>query len=136
MNHELVINKQLGRIVGGQCSCGWETESHNGGASEDTILRYHANHVRFVREYDAITSRVVDAVLDAPALVVGDKVVKVDGYPFPGKVVSKFTKIDGQVRYVVEATGEEYAGMLHIFSGKQLKAAPDKCETCGAVSYD
>lgn len=55
---------------------------------------------------------------------VGGRVVKVDGYPFPGEVRSVFVTRAGAVRYVVEATGADYAGMLHIFSPRQLAPAP------------
>jgi hypothetical protein len=54
---------------------------------------------------------------------VGDQVVKASGYPFPGEVRSVFTTKAGAVRYVVEATGPDYAGMLHIFNGDQLRLA-------------
>lgn len=53
---------------------------------------------------------------------VGDKVEKAVGdYTFPGTVVSVFTTLSGNVRLVVEATGEEYKGMLHIFNESQMK---------------
>lgn len=50
----------------------------------------------------------------------GDNVKKVKGYSYPGKVVAVFDTLAGETRYVVEATGEEYKGMLHIFNGEQL----------------
>lgn len=56
--------------------------------------------------------------------LVGDKVDKASGYSFPGVVVSVFKMLDGQERYVVEFYGtgtEEGTGVLHIFSGNQLK---------------
>jgi len=56
-------------------------------------------------------------------LQVGTAVVKSTGYPFPGEVRSVFTNRAGEVRYVVEATGRDYGGMLHIFNGEQLRAA-------------
>lgn len=56
--------------------------------------------------------------------VVGKPVIKVDGYPFPGEVRAVFVTKTGAVRYVVEATGADYAGMLHIFSPRQLAPAP------------
>lgn len=64
----------------------------------------------------------VDGV-DIPRLPVGTPVTKVLGYPFPGTVVSTFHTLSGQERFVVEATGEAYRGMLHIFNGDQLRAA-------------
>lgn len=42
------------------------------------------------------------------------------GYRFPGEVRAVFRTKLGAVRYVVEATGKDYAGMLHIFNGDQL----------------
>lgn len=54
---------------------------------------------------------------------VGSRVVKVEGYPFPGEVRAVFVTKAGAVRYVVEATGTDYAGMLHIFSPRQLAPA-------------
>lgn len=56
-----------------------------------------------------------------PELQVGDVVEKHKGYPFPGVVVAVFQNIKGETRAVVEATGEDYAGMLHIFNPEQLR---------------
>jgi hypothetical protein len=55
-------------------------------------------------------------------LSVGHQVTKTTGYPFPGEVRAVFKTRAGLVRYVIEATGEDYAGMLHIFSPGQLAA--------------
>ena len=55
---------------------------------------------------------------------VGDNVVKLTGYKFPGTVVAVFMTTQGETRYVVEATGDEYRGMLHIFNGNQLALSP------------
>lgn len=57
-------------------------------------------------------------------LAIGHRVTKSKGYPFPGEVRSVFTTRAGIVRYVVEATGEGYAGMLHIFDGSQIALSP------------
>lgn len=54
---------------------------------------------------------------------VGTPVIKTSGYPFPGEVRSVFWNRKGDLRYVIEATGEEYAGMLHIFSPNQIERA-------------
>lgn len=55
---------------------------------------------------------------------VGDRVEKVNGYRFPGIVVSKFNKLDGKTeRFVVECTAPLVCGMLHIFNGNQLQEA-------------
>lgn len=51
---------------------------------------------------------------------VGDSVVKTSGYPFPGECRAVFTNRAGEIRYVIEATGDDYAGMLHIFSPSQI----------------
>lgn len=48
----------------------------------------------------------------------GDIVEKITGdYTFSGVIVSRFKKVDGAVRYVVENPD----GILHIFSEKNLK---------------
>lgn len=60
--------------------------------------------------------------VDIPRLPVGTPVTKVLGYPFPGTVVAAFHTLSGHERFVVEATGEGYRGMLHIFNGDQLRA--------------
>ncbi len=54
---------------------------------------------------------------------VGSKVFKPQGYPYPGEVRSVFTNRAGDVRYVVES--ELAPGMLHIFSGNQLRPNPE-----------
>ena len=49
---------------------------------------------------------------------VGDKVEKITGdYLFEGIIVSKFNKLEGQLRYVVQNKD----GILHIFSEKNLR---------------
>ena len=53
---------------------------------------------------------------------VGDKVYKPTGYAFPGEVRATFTNTNGECRYVVELADN---GMLHIFTGKQLKHVED-----------
>lgn len=58
------------------------------------------------------------------ALADGDRVEKTSGYPFPGEVRAVFTTRAGATRYVVEATGPAYAGMLNIFNGDQLRRPP------------
>lgn len=52
----------------------------------------------------------------------GSPVTKKEGYGYPGEVVAAFRNKIGQLRYVVEATGDGYEGMLHIFNGDQLKS--------------
>ena len=47
---------------------------------------------------------------------------KVRGYKFPGKIMARFLTTRGEARYVVEATGPGYEGMLHIFNEDQLEA--------------
>ncbi|MGN6769770.1 MAG: hypothetical protein ACTHJQ_07995 [Rhizobiaceae bacterium] len=58
-----------------------------------------------------------------PTFKIGDPVIKHTGYPFPGEVRAVFMTVAGKLRYVVEATGPDYAGMLHIFSPEQLHFA-------------
>jgi len=57
---------------------------------------------------------------------VGSRVRKHSGYPFPGEVRAAFTNRAGDLRYVVEATGADYVGMLHIFSPAQLALPQEK----------
>lgn len=53
---------------------------------------------------------------------VGDEVVKVRGYPFPGYVVAVFqTRWKQEWRYVVECS--DMPGLLHIFNADQLMGA-------------
>lgn len=55
-----------------------------------------------------------------PQFMIGDRVRKVRGYPFPGVVVAVFTTTAGLLRVVVECTVPEVAGCLHIYSPDQL----------------
>lgn len=52
---------------------------------------------------------------------VGDKVIKVDGYKWPGVVVSVFTTLKGKVRYVSECTSPDVEGALHIYNRNQIE---------------
>ena len=77
--------------------------------------------------------------IDMARLPVGAQVRKVTGYPFHGEIRSAFTTTAGQERFVVEATGADYAGMLHIFNGDQLRVVeacrfPD-CD-CGSGAFE
>lgn len=54
----------------------------------------------------------------------GDRVRKTRGYRYPGIIVAVFSNREGQTRYVVECTVAEVAGMLHIYSDKDLE--PDE----------
>lgn len=48
---------------------------------------------------------------------IGDRVYKITGdYSFSGIIISKFRKVSGKVRYVVENSD----GILHIFSASNL----------------
>jgi hypothetical protein len=51
----------------------------------------------------------------------GQKVQKLDGYKYPGIIVSVFTTTEGKIRYVVEADHPDFRGMLHIFTDAQLE---------------
>ena len=57
--------------------------------------------------------------------MVGDKVEKSTGHKFQGEIRSVFHNKAGEKRYVVQfdaATEEDNGyGLLHIFSGKQLR---------------
>jgi len=56
------------------------------------------------------------------AFRVGDRVSKISGYRFDGEIRSVFTNTAGDLRCVVEMTGNSNgAGMLHIFNLQQLK---------------
>jgi hypothetical protein len=52
---------------------------------------------------------------------IGDEVEKIEGYKWPGVVVSVFHKLDGQVRIVVETTSKDVAGALHIFRPESFR---------------
>lgn len=51
---------------------------------------------------------------------IGEWVEKTSGYVFPGVIVSVFTNLAGDVRYVVEHRMSH--GLLHIFNAGQLMA--------------
>lgn len=82
-----------------------------------------------VEEVFIVDRQPVAEGVDIPRLPVGTQVNKVLGYPFPGAVVSAFHTLSGQERFVVEATGADYLGMLHIFNGDQLRAAVSAAPT-------
>lgn len=49
------------------------------------------------------------------------RVMKATGdYNYPGIIVARFHNLKGKARYVVEATGAGYRGMLHVFNHDQL----------------
>jgi hypothetical protein len=62
-----------------------------------------------------------DSGMNEPKFKVGDLVEKKDGYRFPGVIIMAGTKLDGEWRYVVEASNADFRGMCHIFGGEQLK---------------
>lgn len=64
---------------------------------------------------------IVKQPMDGPKFSIGDSVKKVKGYPYPGVIMAVFRTRALEWRYVVEATGEDYKGMLHIFNGDQLE---------------
>lgn len=72
----------------------------------------------------ASLDKMITAAVEATSMPVGTHVIKTSGYPFPGEVRSVFRTKSGAVRFVVEATGEEYAGMLHIFNADQISPTP------------
>lgn len=56
---------------------------------------------------------------------VGDRVIKVTGYKWPGVIVSSFSTLEGRPRYVVECTVPEVAGALHIYAPEQIVVVND-----------
>lgn len=54
--------------------------------------------------------------------VIGDHVVKIAGYPFPGEIRAVFTTHAGHERFVVEMRDADNActGLLHIFNRDQI----------------
>ena len=52
---------------------------------------------------------------------VGDSVVKIKGYKWPGVVRSVFTTSKGDWRVVVECTVPEVQGALHIYNPEQIQ---------------
>lgn len=84
--------------------------------------RGHGDDLDLVEEVLIVGRKPATEGVDFPRLPVGTAVNKVLGYPFPGIVVSAFHTLSGQERFVVEASGADYRGMLHIFNGDQLRA--------------
>lgn len=56
-----------------------------------------------------------------PVFYIGDEVIKVTGYPYPGVISGVTTTLAGKRRYTVESTQKATIGMLHIFSGQNLR---------------
>ena len=52
----------------------------------------------------------------------GQRTIKVQGYKWPGMVVSCFRNLSGQRRYVVECTLPGVQGALHIYNEDQLES--------------
>jgi len=71
---------------------------------------------------DRLAKSAVEGLDLSDIIGVDTPVAKISGYPFPGVVRSSFFTTKGDLRYVIEATGTEYAGMLHIFSPTQIAA--------------
>lgn len=57
-------------------------------------------------------------MLGKPKFACHDRIVKPEGYPFPGTIVAVFTNRAGDWRYVVE---HDCGGLLHIFNDLQLR---------------
>jgi hypothetical protein len=55
---------------------------------------------------------------------IGDKVVKKDGYRWPGEIVSVFNKRDDKPLVVVECTAEAVEGACRIFAPEDLRLQP------------
>ncbi len=60
----------------------------------------------------------VDLTRRQPRFALFDRVMKPEGYPFPGTIIAVFTTKGGEQRYVVE---HDCGGLLHIFNDLQLK---------------
>lgn len=54
------------------------------------------------------------------AYTIGTRVVKPEGYAYPGEVRGIVITTTGELRYVVELMTRETSGMLHIFNEKQI----------------
>jgi hypothetical protein len=52
---------------------------------------------------------------------IGTPVEKIDGIKFPGVVVAAYRNLAGELRYVVECTVPEVAGLQHIYTPRQLR---------------
>ena len=52
---------------------------------------------------------------------VGDQVIKINGYKWPGEIRSVFTTRKGETRCVVECTIAGVEGALHIYNPEQLR---------------
>lgn len=87
------------------------------------------------RAMSAHYMKVAKHFIDGATFSRGQSVVKKEGYNYPGEVVCVFRNKIGQIRYVVEATGVGYEGMLHIFNGDQLTYFASKPEA-GDETYD
>lgn len=60
---------------------------------------------------------------------IGDTVEKINGYRWPGVVVSVFHTTEGKERVVVECTVPEVRGALHIYNPEQLLVIwQDECK--------
>lgn len=99
----------------------------NGAAPYELLVKEnHAREYLFDQARAAITSlrsrQDVGGFGTAGAkFIEGDHVHKPEGYLYPGVVRSVFTKSNGDIRYVVEATHPDFAGMCHVFNEGQLK---------------
>lgn len=97
------------------------------GVMNDRAKVWERRYFDCAAENARIKSQHERALLDAPAdvkmggLSVGARVEKRGGdYTFEGVVVAAFHKRGGEIRFVVEND----AGILHIFSEKNLERAP------------
>jgi len=92
--------------------------------SDATFVADHF-HGQGARELAAEITRLRTALAEErrDAMEPGTVVTRTVGYPFPGEVRAAFTNRAGELRYVVEDIGQDYAGMLHIFSPSQIAAA-------------
>jgi hypothetical protein len=60
------------------------------------------------------------------AMKVGDFVIKINGYKWPGEIRAIFTNRKGETRCVVECTVPGVEGALHIYDPDQLMVLTDQ----------
>jgi hypothetical protein len=133
MTIEEIINRAAHEIA--EAAAGSEllehafTEAERGQVQNDIYIEATRVLRRLVPTDDLLptnesgTSYVIARGMRMPAMQIGTLVRKVEGYGFPGEVRAAFTTRAGTLRYVIEATGADYAGMLHIFNPMQIERA-------------
>lgn len=92
---------------------------------DGNVMGHYASEMNMDEPFES--AAVMDASnpkrMDAFMFSVGDRVVKVKGYLWPGIVIMRGHTKAGHARYVVECTVPEVAGALHIYSATDLAHA-------------